>query len=139
MNASTALVVRPVTGPSRPNPFEITKRIPFPILLFSASRILALNPVSLSFNSASESESVLPSQSRNARHSSESLIRSNVLASIFPSPILGEGRPAISRILSKRCSWLHDVVSLATMASFPPRSEEHTSELQSPVHLVCRL
>src|SRR5690348_17672397 len=26
-----------------------------------------------------------------------------------------------------------------TDASFPERSEEHTSELQSPVHLVCRL
>src|SRR5690348_17846170 len=26
-----------------------------------------------------------------------------------------------------------------THASSPPRSEEHTSELQSPVHLVCRL
>src|SRR6266487_6586850 len=24
-------------------------------------------------------------------------------------------------------------------SSYPPRSEEHTSELQSPVHLVCRL
>src|SRR5258708_20281156 len=24
-------------------------------------------------------------------------------------------------------------------AKFPPRSEEHTSELQSPDHLVCRL
>src|SRR5450755_4990511 len=23
--------------------------------------------------------------------------------------------------------------------AYPPRSEEHTSELQSPVHLVCRL
>src|SRR5690348_17380074 len=27
----------------------------------------------------------------------------------------------------------------APMAFFPFRSEEHTSELQSPVHLVCRL
>src|SRR5690348_17391945 len=27
----------------------------------------------------------------------------------------------------------------ARSAGKPPRSEEHTSELQSPVHLVCRL
>src|SRR5690348_17679790 len=27
----------------------------------------------------------------------------------------------------------------ATIANFRNRSEEHTSELQSPVHLVCRL
>src|SRR5690348_17889230 len=26
-----------------------------------------------------------------------------------------------------------------TSSAFSPRSEEHTSELQSPVHLVCRL
>src|SRR5438876_6858621 len=28
---------------------------------------------------------------------------------------------------------------LGTELAFPARSEEHTSELQSPVHLVCRL
>src|SRR5690348_17413705 len=32
---------------------------------------------------------------------------------------------------------LDEAVQLA--AKIPPRSEEHTSELQSPVHLVCRL
>src|SRR5258708_25264590 len=30
-------------------------------------------------------------------------------------------------------------IQLARPASLPPRSEEHTSELQSPDHLVCRL
>src|SRR5690348_17478900 len=29
--------------------------------------------------------------------------------------------------------WIHD------LSAHDPRSEEHTSELQSPVHLVCRL
>src|SRR5690348_18014571 len=29
--------------------------------------------------------------------------------------------------------------ALARLRSAAPRSEEHTSELQSPVHLVCRL
>src|SRR6266487_6176477 len=31
------------------------------------------------------------------------------------------------------------IVSVIASASFLSRSEEHTSELQSPVHLVCRL
>src|SRR5690348_17565315 len=31
------------------------------------------------------------------------------------------------------------VVAPVTRATLPFRSEEHTSELQSPVHLVCRL
>src|SRR5690348_17778871 len=31
------------------------------------------------------------------------------------------------------------VHTLATIAGYASRSEEHTSELQSPVHLVCRL
>src|SRR5690348_17757990 len=30
-------------------------------------------------------------------------------------------------------------INFAADTGFPPRSEEHTSELQSPVHLVCRL
>src|SRR6266487_6974334 len=45
---------------------------------------------------------------------------------------------------------LHDALPIATRCCWPPesfpgyafrlsRSEEHTSELQSPVHLVCRL
>src|SRR5690348_18487763 len=33
----------------------------------------------------------------------------------------------------------HGVRSVAPGKGFPDRSEEHTSELQSPVHLVCRL
>src|SRR5438876_5659672 len=32
-----------------------------------------------------------------------------------------------------------DVLEFVSRATFPIRSEEHTSELQSPVHLVCRL
>src|SRR5690348_17728811 len=32
-----------------------------------------------------------------------------------------------------------DIVSTNTFSSTTVRSEEHTSELQSPVHLVCRL
>src|SRR5690348_17830356 len=32
-----------------------------------------------------------------------------------------------------------DVLTVRPMLRLLPRSEEHTSELQSPVHLVCRL
>src|SRR5690348_17789563 len=34
-----------------------------------------------------------------------------------------------------------EAIAVANWSKFvgPPRSEEHTSELQSPVHLVCRL
>src|SRR5690348_18096448 len=34
---------------------------------------------------------------------------------------------------------LHHVAAGARFVLVPERSEEHTSELQSPVHLVCRL
>src|SRR5207244_6875234 len=34
---------------------------------------------------------------------------------------------------------LRAMLSLAPKAEWKPRSEEHTSELQSPDHLVCRL
>src|SRR5690348_18206691 len=38
-------------------------------------------------------------------------------------------------------SWLVFVImnGIVTLSQFLARSEEHTSELQSPVHLVCRL
>src|SRR5690348_18275154 len=51
-----------------------------------------------------------------------------------PAPRVGR-----SRITSTRASY----VASASVVSWPAvtllRSEEHTSELQSPVHLVCRL
>src|SRR5690348_17458605 len=49
------------------------------------------------------------------------------------------GQPADRRLAHLLCE-LHDRLGMVGMAdenSF--RSEEHTSELQSPVHLVCRL
>src|SRR5690348_17615292 len=40
--------------------------------------------------------------------------------------------------LPDRAAYL-DKLGSERVASLTPRSEEHTSELQSPVHLVCRL
>src|SRR5256885_3845618 len=53
----------------------------------------------------------------------------------LPSRFLWDTEPALSRV-----SWSHN----ATPSASPPgreadRSEEHTSELQSPCNLVCRL
>src|SRR5207244_12987858 len=36
-------------------------------------------------------------------------------------------------------AFLVAVIGVAVVGGFIPRSEEHTSELQSPDHLVCRL
>src|SRR5690348_17889929 len=57
------------------------------------------------------------------------------------SPLGGAGR---SKCLAAGASGLYATVSLRGLPSaltvcLGPRSEEHTSELQSPVHLVCRL
>src|SRR5690348_17496974 len=57
-----------------------------------------------------------------------------ILAAIAPEPgdtlvEVGPGLGAITLPLLERCGGLTAI----------ERSEEHTSELQSPVHLVCRL
>src|SRR5438876_4299425 len=49
---------------------------------------------------------------------------------VFGRPVQ-ESREMLGRLLARECPVEADVVV--------PRSEEHTSELQSPVHLVCRL
>src|SRR2546429_5678384 len=48
---------------------------------------------------------------------------------------LGQGLAALHRDLGDR---MEDIV-VVTMSEFGRRSEEHTSELQSRLHLVCRL
>src|SRR5438876_3879192 len=53
----------------------------------------------------------------------------------------GKRRPAFARQLDlwpRRCSRLASI-PVSAEQQLAPRSEEHTSELQSPVHLVCRL
>src|SRR5690348_17440112 len=64
-------------------------------------------------------------------------VRIRVPPPAFPRPVCrGAGRDSRSRYGSERFSsaWF-----CRCSASSWPRSEEHTSELQSPVHLVCRL
>src|SRR5258708_14996177 len=48
--------------------------------------------------------------------------------------IVGNGIGIFCRVAGKNkfCFWVNEVTN-------QPRSEEHTSELQSPDHLVCRL
>src|SRR5690348_18186781 len=47
--------------------------------------------------------------------------------------------PSGSFQLTSREPWPSPKSRCAVSFNKPPRSEEHTSELQSPVHLVCRL
>src|SRR6266581_498711 len=47
---------------------------------------------------------------------------------------VGSGKTMLCRVLMERLPGHVVTIYLAN-----PRSEEHTSELQSPVHLVCRL
>src|SRR4051794_41383384 len=66
-------------------------------------------------------------------------------------PVSGSGSPVPTAPENPRCSGSCSASSGPTPATPPwvrpwpsgrstrPRSEEHTSELQSPVHLVCRL
>src|SRR5437763_3752109 len=61
--------------------------------------------------------------------------RSSDLAGVGPAVLGG-----LSRWRKSSCSVLPQVGSRQNgTTTFPPRSEEHTSELQSPMYLVCRL
>src|SRR5690348_17972431 len=67
------------------------------------------------------------------------LFRSHPLAGIEPDIHAGEiiARPA--DMLQLRDVGVERAVAHRLFAGRAERSEEHTSELQSPVHLVCRL
>src|SRR5258708_19675148 len=47
--------------------------------------------------------------------------------------------PNRERIAGSCCTVAYDICHRCSMRNAPVRSEEHTSELQSPDHLVCRL
>src|SRR5690348_17881470 len=61
------------------------------------------------------------------------MIRRPPRSTLFPYTTLFRSRGSAARRRSRRAP------SSGTGSTRPGRSEEHTSELQSPVHLVCRL
>src|SRR5690348_17901644 len=71
------------------------------------------------------------------------MIRRPPRSTLFPyTTLFRSGRPSRLRSVQTRPLLLcvMGCVSLDSVVEFgSPRSEEHTSELQSPVHLVCRL
>src|SRR3712207_7088944 len=77
------------------------------------------------------------------------MIRRPPRSTLFPYTTLFRSRSSPSKINSEDIEDTTDTISgkeLATSSSFleniltlPPRSEEHTSELQSRQYLVCRL
>src|SRR5690348_17707946 len=73
------------------------------------------------------------------------MIRTPPRSTLFPYTTLFRSRPWIPDIHFRRAgarvgpSGRPTSRSLPSLCCWPSRSEEHTSELQSPVHLVCRL
>src|SRR2546422_4789245 len=58
----------------------------------------------------------------------------------YPRPACPLAGPACGCSSPRNCRWhAGDRCSCASSRPRPPRSEEHTSELQSRLHLVCRL
>src|SRR2546422_1309716 len=72
------------------------------------------------------------------------MIRRPPRSTLFPYTTLFRSRPGVStwpclRTSSSGALLQKPGTSAYSPASFSPRSEEHTSELQSRLHLVCRL
>src|SRR6266481_6997943 len=68
------------------------------------------------------------------------MIRRPPRSTLFPYTTLFRSRPAPSASRASRSSPRSPTRFVVTLLSRPwPRSEEHTSELQSQFHLVCRL
>src|SRR5258708_27532631 len=69
------------------------------------------------------------------------MIRRPPRSTLFPYTTLFRSQPRIGScrrvLVSSRVVWFFSAIALFLL--FAPRSEEHTSELQSPDHLVCRL
>src|SRR5690348_17865120 len=64
------------------------------------------------------------------------MIRRPPRSTLFPYTTLFRSRSRTGAVPGPRSRWAR---AIASSGVTPMRSEEHTSELQSPVHLVCRL
>src|SRR2546422_8284147 len=72
------------------------------------------------------------------------MIRRPPRSTLFPYTTLFRSRPVLERdqlafARGKALQQLEEALGLGAQSSAPRRSEEHTSELQSRLHLVCRL
>src|SRR5258708_23749452 len=67
------------------------------------------------------------------------MIRRPPRSTLFPYTTLFRSRLVPARRCAALPSWQQIPLRWRATAPSSPRSEEHTSELQSPDHLVCRL
>src|SRR5690348_18129158 len=67
------------------------------------------------------------------------MIRRPPRSTLFPYTTLFRSSVPKKRVRRSQRSSFERSQSVCMTATSGPRSEEHTSELQSPVHLVCRL
>src|SRR2546422_4793661 len=67
------------------------------------------------------------------------MIRRPPRSTLFPYTTLFRSQPSRELVHDQDLALLHDVVHVLLVQGVGLRSEEHTSELQSRLHLVCRL
>src|SRR5437764_4305626 len=63
----------------------------------------------------------------------------SVFERLFRSATLTPASPRLELAATSTCRLMARTISFAGRFTRPIRSEEHTSELQSPMYLVCRL
>src|SRR5258708_16669109 len=67
------------------------------------------------------------------------MIRRPPRSTLFPYTTLFRSDPLTGCSTTSRCTWCAGRAATCSTPTANRRSEEHTSELQSPDHLVCRL
>src|SRR5690348_17676548 len=72
-------------------------------------------------------------------HLGAGTIHSLSLHDALPISIMPSRRCSSPAVITGRPSTPRSAINSSPAKTKPTRSEEHTSELQSPVHLVCRL
>ena len=60
-------------------------------------------------------------------------------ALLLPVPVLAIAPPVVAQVYGSPTGAYRQGVERFAVGDYDGRSEEHTSELQSPDHLVCRL